>query len=287
MKHFYLYKITNILNNKIYIGMTSRPEVRFKEHSYPYSTCTKLRNSIQKYGIENFQYTLLCVGSEEYILDLEEKAIILYDTLVNGYNLVLGNPKTGAILLTQEVKDKISSGLNKYHSENVAWNKGIVIGPRKQFDPCYVTGFWFPHPQVAVEILNINIKTYYSWKNNGTLGEVRHISKDAVTSLPVYVSGFWFDNYYRASDALCQEVFTLRKRVRDGNIEQKNNVTFKLGEDNHMFGRTGFDHHRSKAVKIDGIIYGSISEAARETAYTKKMIYTRLKNNTPEFSWVI
>lgn len=286
MKYFYLYKITNIINNKVYIGMTCRPDVRFKEHASPYSTCTKLRNSIQKYGIENFLYTILCIGGEKYILDLEEKAIILYDSLENGYNLVLGNPKTGAILLTQEVKDRISVGLNKYHSENVAWNRGVVLGRRKEFDPCYVTGFWFPHPQVAVEILNINIKTYHNWKNNGTLGEVKHLPKDAITSLPVYVSGFWFDTYDRASDKLIQEVSTLRKRVKDGNIEQRNNKTFKLGEENHMFGRTGFAHHRSKAVEIEGTIYGSISQAAEQTEFTKKMIYTRLKNNTPGFAWV-
>ena len=31
----YVYKITNILNNKVYIGITSRTiEERFKEHKY-------------------------------------------------------------------------------------------------------------------------------------------------------------------------------------------------------------------------------------------------------------
>ena len=33
-----LYKITNLLNNKVYIGVTSRdPEIRFSEHKRPSS----------------------------------------------------------------------------------------------------------------------------------------------------------------------------------------------------------------------------------------------------------
>lgn len=285
MRKFYLYKIINKVNQKIYIGMTCRPEVRFKEHCSRYSTCTKLRNSIQKYGVENFRYEVLCIGSEEYILDLEEKAIIAYDSINNGYNLVLGNPKTGAILLSAEMKAKISQGLNKYHSENVAWNSGIVIGRRKEYDPHYVSGFWFPHLEGACECLNLNITQLHKWRREGTLGCTQRLRKDSLET-PLYVGGFWFDSISRASSSLSQEPKTLYKRVKDGNIEQKNNKVGISGEENHMFGRTGFSHHRSKAVEIDGVIYGSISQAAQLSDFTKKMIYNRLKNNTPGFAWV-
>lgn len=286
MSKFYLYKIVNSVNEKVYIGMTSDPESRFKQHLRKDSTCTKLRNAIQCHGKENFKMEVLCIGSEAYIIDLEYKAIISYNSIENGYNLILGNPKTGGSLLSQEVKNKISEGLNKFHSENEAWNKGITLGRRKPEDPCYVTGFWFPHPQDAISILGINIKTYHRWKKQGTLGEIQHLPKDSVIELPVYVGGFWFLNYKMASESLNQEVLTLRKRVKEGYIEQKNNVSFKTGSDNHMTGRVGFAHHRSKAVEIDGIIYGSISQAAVLTGLTKKMIYTRLKNNTPGFARV-
>lgn len=287
MRKFYLYKITNKINQKVYIGMTCRPETRFKEHCSPYSTCTKLRNSIQKYGSENFKYVILCVGEESYILDLEEKAIVAYNSIEEGYNLILGNPKTGAILLSNEMRAKISEGLNKYHSENVAWNKGIVIGRRKEYDPHYVSGFWFPHLEDASFALSVNITQLHKWRRDGSLGHTQRIFKPRKDSveIPTYVAGFWFDTLTRAANSLGQKKSALYKRIRDGFIEQCGSPKGQKGEENHMFGRTGFAHHRSKPVEINGVVYGSILEAVRNTEFTKKMIYNRLKNNTPGFSW--
>jgi len=284
MRKFYLYKITNKVNQKIYIGMTCRPETRFKEHCSQHSTCTKLRNSIQKHGVVNFQYEVLCIGSEKYILDLEEKAIIAYNSITDGYNLVLGNPKTGAILLSEEMKAKISVGLNKYHAENIAWNSGIIIGRRKEYDPHYVSGFWFPHLEDACFSLNLNITQLHKWRRDGTLGDVQRLRKDSV-QVPCYVAGFWFDTLTRASHVLDKKPSTLNKRIREGSVEQKEKQKGQVGEDAHMFGRTGSAHPRSKSVEINGVVYGSILEAARNTEFTKKMINTRLKNNTPGFSW--
>jgi group I intron endonuclease len=285
LKKFYLYKITNTINDKVYIGMTYDPDARFKQHMRKDSTCTKLKHAIQCHGKENFRMEILCIGQEDYIIDLEYKAILSYDSIENGYNLVLGNPRTGGTLLSQEVKDKISSGLNKFHSENEAWNKGIVIGRRKEYDPHYVCGFWFPHLDVANEVLGIKFTTLYKWRKEGILGETKRLREDS-NQVPLYVAGFWFDTLTRASHCLNQKSQTLLKRLRDGNIEEKSQKTYKTGQDNHMTGRVGFAHHRSKAVEVDGIVYGSISQAAKETGFTKKMIYTRLKNNTPGFAWV-
>lgn len=286
MRKFYLYKITNKINHKIYIGMTCRPEIRFKEHCSQHSTCTKLKNSIQKYGVENFEYEILCIGSEEYILDLEEKAIVAYDSIKNGYNLVLGNPKTGAVLLSDEMKAKISAGLNKHYSSNIAWNRGVVIGRRKEYDPHYVSGFWFPHLEDACFALNLNITQLHLWRREGTLGETKRLRKDS-KEVPLYVAGFWFDTITRACSCLGMNKTAINKRLLDNNLEEKDRSSQRgKSEDGyHMTGRVGFDHPRSKAVEINGVIYGSISQAAVCTEYTKKMIYTRLKNNTPDFAW--
>ena len=285
MRKFYLYKITNKVNQKIYIGMTCRPEVRFKEHCSQYSTCTKLRNSIQKHGVDNFEYEVLCIGSEQYILDLEEKAIIAYNSIINGYNLVLGNPKTGAILLSEEMKAKISAGLDKYHAENVAWNSGITIGRRKEYDPHYVRGFWFPHLDDAIEALSVTSATIYNWRRAGILGSVVHLGISPKYQQAVYVGGFWFNNIVAASEILSKNIVALRARIKRGAVEQKERQKGQIGENAHMFGRTGSSHPRSKPVEINGVVYGSVLEAARNTEFTKKMIDIRLKNNTPGFSW--
>lgn len=284
-KIFYLYKIVNSVNDKVYIGITSKPEARFKQHLRKNSTCTKLKRAISKYGAEKFRMEILCIGTEEYILDLEVKAIQAFNSIQDGYNLILGNPKTGGVSLSQEVKDKVSEGLLRYYSGNESSLKGRKVQKRMDDAPIFVTGFWFPNRRTCLAKLTINSKSLDKWKAAGTLGNVQHLSKDAVVNLPTYVAGFWFDSYLRASEKLDQKISTLKKRVKQGFIEQKNNKTFKTGADNHMTKRVGALHHNSKAIEINGVVYGSIAEAVRETEYTKKMIYNRLKNSTPGFSW--
>ena len=56
-----LYKITNKINNKVYIGITKRTlSQRFNTHVYDAKNYThKLANSIKKYGRDNFKIELL------------------------------------------------------------------------------------------------------------------------------------------------------------------------------------------------------------------------------------
>ena len=60
----YLYKITNKINGKVYIGKTSLTvEERYKEHLQDYKKDTKekrpLYDAFNKYGIDNFFVTEL------------------------------------------------------------------------------------------------------------------------------------------------------------------------------------------------------------------------------------
>lgn len=95
-----IYKITNKINQKIYIGKTSRePELRWKEHlqyatHQPERYNTPLYLAMRKYGINNFHFEIV----EDNILDeqelnlKEQKYIQLYKSMShqNGYNIVLG-----------------------------------------------------------------------------------------------------------------------------------------------------------------------------------------------------
>ena len=66
----YVYKITNVLNKKVYIGVTSRTvKERFQEHKYRINERKHLHlySSMIKYGIENFEVEVLeqCNSLEE------------------------------------------------------------------------------------------------------------------------------------------------------------------------------------------------------------------------------
>lgn len=70
--------------------MTSDPRKRWKSHMCPKNPCIKLRRSINKYGKNSFEFKVICIGSFEYIQELEIKAIKFFDSIKNGYNISAG-----------------------------------------------------------------------------------------------------------------------------------------------------------------------------------------------------
>ena len=88
----YIYKIENTVDNKIYIGQTIQElESRWKDHRKKGSNCRYLKSAIQKYGIDNFDFQLVCITFDNQLDDMEKEYIEQYDCLApNGYNLRLG-----------------------------------------------------------------------------------------------------------------------------------------------------------------------------------------------------
>ena len=87
-----LYKITNLLNNKCYIGVTNRnPEERFAEHKKP-SSSSFISKAIQSDGVENFSFEIILTNiDDDKISSLECEYIKKYNSLLpNGYNADLG-----------------------------------------------------------------------------------------------------------------------------------------------------------------------------------------------------
>lgn len=93
-----IYKITNLITNKIYIGKTNDSERRWKDHQRLAFTeghkeyNKALYQSMRKYGIENFIFELI-EEIEEYdtLSGQREKYWVSYfDSYNNGYNETLG-----------------------------------------------------------------------------------------------------------------------------------------------------------------------------------------------------
>ena len=96
----YIYKITNLINNKIYIGQTRYTiERRFKEHiwtSKSEQNNIPLQNAIRKYGAENFRIEKIDEASSKE--ELDEKEIYWIKTLNAqnpeiGYNVCRGGER--------------------------------------------------------------------------------------------------------------------------------------------------------------------------------------------------
>ena len=94
----YVYRITNKINNKKYIGITNNYKRRFKEHILK-KTSSAIHKAIIKYGEENFIFEIIYTGlSVEESCEKEIELIQKENTLVPyGYNIAKGGitPPTG------------------------------------------------------------------------------------------------------------------------------------------------------------------------------------------------
>ena len=87
----YIYKITNQINNKVYIGQTIRPiEDRFRRHindAMNYILDTHFARAIRYYKPENFIIELIdTANNQEELNQKEQYWIQFYDSTNQGYN---------------------------------------------------------------------------------------------------------------------------------------------------------------------------------------------------------
>ena len=87
-----IYKITNLINGKCYIGQSTNSKRRFSEHKakgYGNENNKVLYYAFDKYGIENFSFEVIEEQVENYN-EREKYWIRYYDSFENGYNQTEG-----------------------------------------------------------------------------------------------------------------------------------------------------------------------------------------------------
>ena len=95
-----IYRITNLINKKVYIGQSTNVNKRIKEHFYKAELesgqdyNSPLHRAIRKYGEENFSTELLEECSVESLDEREKYYISINNSIVpNGYNISAGGQK--------------------------------------------------------------------------------------------------------------------------------------------------------------------------------------------------
>jgi group I intron endonuclease len=113
----YVYKITNLVNNKTYIGKSNDPHDRWirhlqqanlKEDNVNFSIIHK---AIKKYGENNFNFEIIGeFNSELEAFEAETYFIDLYSSHIskNGYNITLGGEGISGYKHTEESRQKMS-----------------------------------------------------------------------------------------------------------------------------------------------------------------------------------
>jgi group I intron endonuclease len=117
----YIYRIINKITKQNYVGQTRQDLCeRWSQHKKKQSNCRYLKAAFNKYGIENFEFKLICICFDNDLNKFEIDYIKKYNSLIpNGYNLRAGGECGGRH--NEETKRKISETLK--NKINVIFSK--------------------------------------------------------------------------------------------------------------------------------------------------------------------
>ena len=119
MKGF-IYKITNKVNGKSYIGQTRYTvEFRWRQHQHKKDNCY-FHNAIHKYGVENFIVETIEECDVEDLNSREIFYIAKYNTFKDGYNLTIGGDGNRRLLLDDKYDEIKSLYLSGFSSNKIA-----------------------------------------------------------------------------------------------------------------------------------------------------------------------
>ena len=154
-----IYKITNKLNGKVYIGQSIDIDTRWRQHINTKDD-TLIHKSIQKYGAENFRFEILLECPVEMLNDWERDMIALYDCISpNGYNLTEGG---GGCKCSEETRLKMSEAKKGIHFSEEHKRK---IGNARKGIPC--------SEETKIKISNAHRGKHFSEEHKRKIGNAR------------------------------------------------------------------------------------------------------------------
>ena len=118
-----IYKITNLVNGKVYIGQSQNIKERWKDHRTDYKRGEViLYRAMRKYGIDNFSFEVIEECSVDELNEKEIYYIAEYNSYIyaensNGYNMTIGGDGMRGFHHKEVSKEKISSILTNLYKD--------------------------------------------------------------------------------------------------------------------------------------------------------------------------
>lgn len=175
-----VYIITNIYNNKVYIGQTTNLRKRISD----YRNCDKRKNGvyeiIKREGIEKFKFEVLKFCNEDELTNVENYYINLYDSTnpIKGYNIIKNNNPLSNSVISRKLKSLSHSGLTESSDTK-----------RKKSNPILII-------KDNILIVSDSAKLFGDY-----IGKGKDIIKNSLR-LPSSILGFlvYYDDYYKRQE---------------------------------------------------------------------------------------
>ena len=198
-----IYKITNLVNNKIYIGQTINSiDKRLKKHLSQVNCtniCSALYSAFKKYGKENFIIEIVINGeySKEELNQLEMFYIKKFNSLSpNGYNLQSGG---NSFMVVESVKKQTSE---KLKGREITWKNKVSDGVKK---------LWQNKEYREKQILQKHKKR--GKYREGIIKPFRiNLDNELITKM--YSNG---DTIYKIAKYFNVSFYTIKKRIKNEN----------------------------------------------------------------------
>uniref|UniRef100_A0AB39C730 GIY-YIG nuclease family protein n=1 Tax=Bacillus phage KoopaTroopa TaxID=3234046 RepID=A0AB39C730_9CAUD len=211
-----IYKVTNVVNGKIYIGQTVQ-ELWARKSGHKSHALTELKDNIfsraiRKYGWDNFKWEIIDNANNKEELNKKEIHWIGHYKShgVNGYNETDGGEGTHGYIVKEETKNKISkTRLDRMDEYNYSTLNTDTVKEIK----ILLMSELYTHEEIA-NMFSVkknaigNIKTKTRWSH-------------------IFVEGFdeWSDSNVKKRtkkyELKVEDVIEIKKLLMDGNLSQR------------------------------------------------------------------
>jgi group I intron endonuclease len=161
-----IYKATNVINEKVYIGQTIQTlhsrRTKHESNSRKERPLYHFGKALKKHGLDNFKWEIvMSCNNREELNDMERQCVITFDSHKSGYNETLGGEGSCGRKQSEATKRLISlkkTGipLSKEHREKLSLMRRGVKKSRGHVDNvAYAKSqFWqVVHPDNKIEII--------------------------------------------------------------------------------------------------------------------------------------